>query len=363
MSSSVTERVRGSLASTSQKGSPVTDLPVVDQTDRLIAASLQVNGRASWGQVARVLGITERTAARRGQRLLDDHIVRVSVSIDATRVAHARPMLLRLTTESESLWPVARLLASRPDASSVSVLEGGNQIAGLLLLRDQDAIRRFLFEELAAMPGVRLTNATTVLKFFRTGYDWHPGLLDDDHVRQLRSTLITPSAEGDTRAALALTPDEEAIVAALGEDGRTPISTLATRLSLAPATVKKRLDSLLERGYVHVRTEVLPEVFGLGLEVLLWLRAPVGEIDRIGRRLSLMPEVKFCAASTGTSPILANLLVKDEAALYELLTGEVFAGLSQLEVVDHLVVVTPVLRGSLRVDDGPPLRLAVPSET
>lgn len=325
----------------------------VDQADRLIAAALQVNGRASWGQVARVLGIAERTAARRGQRLLDEHIVRISVSVDATRVAHARPILLRLTTSSEALWPVARILAARADASSVSVLEGGNEIAAMLLLRDQQAIRRLLFEELASMPGIRTTNVTTVLKFFRTGHDWHPGILTDQQVSDLRASAVLPSSEASGSASVALTPEEEAIVAVLGEDGRIPISTLASRLSLSPTTVKKRLDSLLARGYVHVRTEVLPAVFHLGLEVLVWLRAPVGEIDRIGRRLASMTEVKFCAASTGTSPILANVLVSDEQALYELLTGAVFAGFSQLEVVDHLVVVSPILRGALFVDDGP----------
>lgn len=325
----------------------------VDQTDRLIAAALQVNGRASWGQVARVLGITERTAARRGQRLLDEHVVRVSVSIDATRVAHARPMLLRLTTASDALWPVARILAARPDASSVSVLEGGNEIAAMLLLRDQPSIRRLLFEDLAAMPGIRTTNATTVLKFFRTGHDWHPGILTNAQVDELRASVVLPASEAEDATSEALTADEEAMVSILGEDGRIPISTLASRLALSPITVKKRLDSLLERGYVHVRTEVLPEVFELGLEALVWLRAPVGQIDRIGRRLASMTEVKFCAASTGTSPILADVLVRDEQALYDLLTGEVFAGLPHLEVVDNLVVVTPVLRGSLLVDDGP----------
>src|SRR5690625_4573506 len=79
----------------------------IDDTDRLIAAALQVNGRASWGEISRALDLPERTVARRGQQLLDRGLVRVSTYVDVSRVLHARAVVLRVTTTVGSLWNVA----------------------------------------------------------------------------------------------------------------------------------------------------------------------------------------------------------------------------------------------------------------
>lgn len=323
-----------------------------DEIDRLVATSLQVNGRAGWGHIARVLDLPERTVSRRGQRLLESGSVRVSTSIDSTKVAHARPMLLRIRTDMGRVWPVARSLASRPDASSVSILEGANEIGAMLMLRNATEIRSLLFETLPLTEGILHTSATTVLRFFRTGHDWYPPFLSPDQVRDLREDLEeAPSM--DRSQEIVLTSDEEAVISALQSDGRMSVKSIAEQLTIAPGTAKRRVDSLLQRGILHVRTEVVPSLFGFGLEVLIWLKAPTARMSAVGTALAQHSAVKFCAAATGTSMIWVNGLFKDESDFYDFLTGPFFVEHPEVDVVESLVVLTPVLRGSLHVDDGP----------
>lgn len=325
----------------------------IDDLDRSIAAALQVSGRATWGQIARALNIAERTVARRGQRLLDLGLVRISTSIDAIQVAHARPLLLRIKTGPRDLWSVARALASRNDASSVSILEGSNDIAAMLLVRDQASIRSLLFEELPEIDGILQTNVTTVLKFYRTGYDWHPAFFEPNQLKVLREGLIQSPPQLHNGETTVLTEEEDALVRYLARDGRAPIASISKELKISHTTAKRRLDSLLSRGLLHVRTEVVPAVFGFGIEALVWLRAPMAHLDEVGEALAADPAVKFCAASTGASPLLINVLFRDEYEFYNFFARELFASFSKIEVVESLVVVTPVLRGSLLVDDGP----------
>lgn len=324
----------------------------VDDADRHIAACLQVNGRASWGKIARVLDLPERTVARRGQRLLESGIVKVSTSIDSTKVAHARPLLLRIRTGTGRVWPIARSLAARPDASSVSILEGSNEIAAMFMLRDRPAIRTMLFEDLPATDGILHTTSTTVLRFFRTGYDWYPPILEDSVVAELRPDYFSPERHEDTQVSV-LNPDEEAVVNALSVDGRLSVKAIAEELGITPATAKRRVESLLGRGILHVRTEVMPTVFGFGLEVLLWLTAPSHHIDHIGVALAKHRSIKFCAAATGTSMLWVNGLFRDEEDFYSFVTGDFFTEHPEVRLEESLVVLTPVLRGSLLVDDGP----------
>lgn len=328
------------------------ELDEIDDVDVLIAACLQVNGRAGWGLIARALDIPERTVLRRGQKLLSSGVVRVSTSIDSTKVAHARPLLLRIRTDNGMVWPVARSLAGRADASSVSVLEGSNEIAAMFMLRNSSSIGRMLFEELPATEGIRTTSATTVLRFFRTGYDWWPPMLSDEQVAQLRPVTDSSTPGGDL-GETEFTSDEEAMVTALSDDGRLSVKSIAERLDITPQTARKRIDSLLDRGLLHVRTEVLPRVFGYGLEVLVWLKAPTTQMNNIGSALAQESAVKFCAAATGQSTFWVNALFRDEDDYYQFITGSFFVEHPDVELLESLVVLTPVLRGSLLVDDGP----------
>ncbi len=321
-----------------------------DATDRQVAAALQANGRASWGEIARALQLPERTVARRGQSLFDRGLVRVSTYVDVMRVLHARAVLLRITTQSGALWSVARSLASIPLASSVSVLEGSNDIACMFLPRDESGLRSLLQREIPQMPGITSLNASTVLRFYRSGHDWSPGFLTPEQRVALDRLVVQGDQPVDPDDAIS--PEENDLIELLLEDGRMPVSQLARELGVSVATVRRRMDSLTQRGLMHPRTEVVPRVFGLGLEALVWFRAPMKHLERIGRDLARAPEVKFIVATTGVSQLLANILVTDEEAFYDFLTGDEVTRHEGLEVHDSLVVLTPVLRGSLFVDQG-----------
>ncbi len=113
-----------------------------------------------------------------------------------------------------------------------------------------------------------------------------------------------------------------------------PVAQLARSLGLNVTTTRRRMESLNRRGLMHPRTEVVPSLFGLGLEALVWLRVPMARLEKVGTALAAAPEVKFIAATTGTSQLLANVLVKDADKFYEFLTGPAVAGHEGLEVVE-----------------------------
>ncbi|WP_343956072.1 Lrp/AsnC family transcriptional regulator [Yaniella flava] len=330
----------------------------LDRTDQAIAAALQVNGRASWGQIARVLEVPERTVVRRGQRLLDEHIVRVSVSLNATQVIDARPMLVDVTTKLGSLWYVARELAKRDDASSVSVLEGSNSIAAMLVPRDDNDLKKLFYQELPGIDGIATLNLTSVLRVFRSGNDWDPGILSEPEKHALDTNQQAFASEGSA----ALISEDHLMLNELMVDGRTTLSRLARIADISVPTARKRMDELVGKGRIQIRTEVVPAVYELGVEALVWCHAPNRLIEKIGTQLRSRKEVRFCAVSTGPSPILMDILVRDEVALYEFLTNGPFAEIPELTVDNSLVVVSPVRRGSLQFDDGPPVTAVAESK-
>lgn len=313
--------------------------------DTLLATALQVNGRASWGAIARALGIAERTVARRGQRLLDTGEVRVSTYLDTTIVGDTRPLVIELETTAGRAMEVALTLAARPDASSVSVVEGSGEIVCMLLPRTPEDSARLQLAELPAIDGVRSTRVGTVLRYFRSGYDWVAGELPGRAVAELRKELPLPLPPSGP-ACVVLSADDEAIIARLAVDGRASVTALARGLELSAATVRRRLETLFAQGALHVRTETSPAVHGLRVEALTWLRVQPDMIEPVGKALGRHPAVRFCVALTGTSQVMIDFLVHNEHELFDFLANDV-ADLRVDSIARTSVVLAAVRRGPM----------------
>ena len=313
--------------------------------DALLAVALQVNGRASWGAIARALDLPERTAARRGQRLLDTGAVRVSTYLDTTIVGDARPLVIELETTAGRAMEVAHELAARPDASSVSVLEGSGEIVCMLLPRTPEDSARLQLVELPAIDGVRSARVGTVLRYFRSGYDWAAAELPDRAVAELRKEMPVIAAGPAPRHAV-LSADDEALIAKLAVDGRATVAALARDLDVSAATVRRRLETLFADGALHVRTEISPALHGLRVEALSWLRVQPDMIEPVGKVLGRHPAVRFCVALTGTSQVMIDYLVHNEHELFDFLANDV-GDLRVDSIARTAVVLAAVRRGPM----------------
>jgi DNA-binding Lrp family transcriptional regulator len=319
----------------------------LDQLDRQIAVALQVNGRASWRAIARCLDVPERTVTRRGQAMLDSGVVRVSTYLDTTRVGPARPLIVVAHSAPGRSLEIGRQIAERADASSVSVLEGTGQLVCMLLPSDGEARSRLLFKELPSLEGLRDTNVSTVLRYFRAGYDWSAGGLPANARESLHSL---PASDPQRTDPVAFSAEDGQLVAELAKDGRSSIASLAEVLGLSTQTVQRRLNNLFEVGAIHIRTEISPKLLGLDVEVLIWIRVPPAQIDSVGRALGTHPSVRFCAATTGPNQLLVDSLFPNENALYQFLT-DYLSTQGASEIANVAVVVAALRRGPLVMPD------------
>ena len=315
----------------------------LDPLDRQIAVALQVNGRASWRAIARCLDTPERTVTRRGQAMLDTGVVKVSTYLDTTRVGRARPLIVALHTEPGRSVEIGNQLAKRPDASSVSVLEGTGQLVCMLLPSDGASRFRLLLQELPSLKGVTDTSVSTVLRYFRAGYDWSAGGLPDSALEALGHL---PASDPDRTDPVTLAAEDERLVTELAKDGRASIAALAQALGSSTQTVQRRLTRLFEVGAIHIRTEINPKLLGLDVEVLVWIKVPPLEIGSVGRALATHPAVRFCAATTGPTQLLTDCLFPDDNALYEFLTSYLGTH-GATEIANAAVVVAALRRGPL----------------
>ena len=130
-------------------------------------------------------------------------------------------------------------------------------------------------------------------------------------------------------------PDDEALAAALHEDGRASLVTLAAISGDTPGRIRRRLDVLFGSGALYVDTELATSELGVDVSATLWLTIAPAHLVAAAERMAAAPETAFVAAISGAQNLDVSVACRDTAALYEFLTREVGAvpAVSSVETV------------------------------
>ncbi|MBE1495972.1 DNA-binding Lrp family transcriptional regulator [Amycolatopsis lexingtonensis] len=307
-----------------------------DELDRRLAHALQVNGRAPFSVIAEVLGVSDRTIARRYARLRSAGAVRVLGGVDPTALG-AVLWFLRVRCAPAASVPVAEALAQRPDTSWVSITSGGTEITCTVRTESEADSEALLLAKLPRTPRVEGVTAHSVLHAFYGGPDSlvaKLGSLDEAAIERLRP-LPVPHRPGPVR----LDDGDRKLLAALATDGRAELEQLATVTGWSPTTVRRRMTELRERGVLYLDIDVDVRLFGVGPRTLLWLSVAPAYLEEAGEALAGHPEIAFAAATTGPTNLYGSVVCADQRALYRYLTTRV----AELPAITH-VETAPVIK-------------------
>jgi DNA-binding Lrp family transcriptional regulator len=306
----------------------------VDELDRQIAVALQLHGRATWRQVARVVGTSESTVARRGRQLLESGLVRVTGQPDPARVGLGYPVLVQLNCETGAVRRVAESVAARPDVRFLAIVTSTFDIVLELIVPSRGHLARVLVEELSTIDGITGTTTDSVMRTFKTSYDWSRELLDAQGIDPAFGAELRPHAGGLPVAEL----DESDLhlMHMLREDGRRTYAELAQTLGISESMVRRRVTALVEQGAVMFATIVEPRALGYEIEAFVLLRVNLGALEQIATELAARREVRYLSATSGFSDLACEVILRSPDDLYRF-TTQVLGGLDgvQRTVIAH----------------------------
>lgn len=325
----------------------------LDGADLRVVAALQVNGRATWDRIGRVLDESTRNVARRATRLMDAGVLSIIGLLDDRRTSSA---VLRLRCRPGSVLDVGTALAELPDTRFVSLVSGSADCVAELSV-PEDALVELLFRGIPTIDGVVESVTCPALRHFKTPQEWHLDVLTPREVSGLREQW-TPLPER-FRAGDSPSPEDERIVAAVAADGRATHAEIAAATGSSESTARRRLDSLLRRGVLRIRAEIEPAYLGLPVEAALWLRVAEREVETVGNALAGLAQARHVVAVAGDHQIVAQVAVPGRFELYEFLRE--IGGLPGIRAVETTVVLLSMKRGFMIKKNGRVDRWAGPS--
>ena len=310
------------------------DRPKLGDLDRRIVAALQLNGRASWKQVAAALKASESTVARRGQQLLDSRLVSVTGLLDHLRCGLGISLQVRLRCRPGRAGDVATALAAMPSARFVTLVTGSADVAAEFVVPSHHDVARILVEELPRPDDVVDTESMMVMRKFAAVEEWDTGLLPPSAVTMLRSAQGgTSRGHRDWHEPEVLTPQEFAIAEVLAVEGRAGYKQIAGAVGVSESTAARRVESLVRRGCLRFRTVFDASLIGLDVEFLQWLTVDPAELEHVGVQLSKERSTRYVSATTGRFNLCLHGVLPGYGDLYHY-TTDVIGALPGLRAAD-----------------------------
>jgi Lrp/AsnC family transcriptional regulator, regulator for asnA, asnC and gidA len=138
----------------------------LDDIDIRIARELGKNGRTSNREIARRLKISEGSVRQRVGRLLKSGALRVVAQANLECVPEAFLAVVGLKIDGRRLTACAEKVRALPAVLTTMIVTGRHDLLAVVLAPSRSTLVEFVTNELAALPGIRDSETTVVLRSF-----------------------------------------------------------------------------------------------------------------------------------------------------------------------------------------------------
>lgn len=299
------------------------NFPILDELDRSIVMALQINGRASWRQIAAGIGSAESTVTRRGQQLLAARVVAVTGVLDHLRCGLGISVYIRIRARPGMVQTIAQSVAALPAPRFVTLTIGKFDIATETVVENYRDIL-LVMADIKYIDDVLETESMIVVRKFKAFEEWHPGRFTQEETLGLRKGgTATAYAHRDWTEPERLSPLEFRIASVLALDGRATYGAIASQTGISESTAARRVESLLARGCIRFRTIFESPVIGYNVDFMAWLTVEPDRLEEIGVALSAYPAIRYVSATTGRCNIIFQGAVRDYGDLYPFMTKDI----------------------------------------
>ncbi|MDI3316723.1 MAG: Lrp/AsnC family transcriptional regulator [Bacillota bacterium] len=144
----------------------------LDRTEREMILFLQEDGRMSFVDLAKRIGVTEGTIRRKFQRLVQEGIIHIAAVSDPFQIGFRTPALIGINVETHRHEDVVKALCAMPRVRYVAAATGDFDILVEAYFASNEELSRFLIEDLAAIDGIVDTATSLELRIFKQSFTW-----------------------------------------------------------------------------------------------------------------------------------------------------------------------------------------------
>jgi Lrp/AsnC family transcriptional regulator for asnA, asnC and gidA len=297
----------------------------LSDVDRELIRLLQLDGRRSYAELARALGVAEKKVRRRLTELRDSGIIYITAVADPSVLGYRTVAMLGIRAGRRAPSDVARDLTTIDAVDYVILSTGRYDVFAEVFCRNLNELRDIVEGTVRVVDGV---DDVEIFPYLRLHYQ--------------EGAFGAPDAEATlTHVPSDISVDQvdRAIVAHLSEDGRVPLQRVAERLETSEAQVRRRLKRLQDWGALRVMAITNP--MSLGFEAIAKLGitvAPGYSVAEFADTLADVESTSYVALCAGRFDILSEAVCVTTEELASVIDDEIrtIPGIARCEVFIYL---------------------------
>ena len=150
---------------------PATKPVQLDDVSKAIIEQLQADGRRSYAEIGKAVGLSEAAVRQRVQKLTDSGVMQVVAVTDPMQLGFYRQAMIGIRVTGDTTV-LAAALSKLPAVDYVVLTAGSFDILVEVVTENDDDLITLLNKEIRALPGVQSTETFVYLKLVKQQYNW-----------------------------------------------------------------------------------------------------------------------------------------------------------------------------------------------
>jgi len=143
----------------------------LDEVSKAIIEQLQNDGRRSYAEIGKAVGLSEAAVRQRVQKLTDAGVMQVVAVTDPMQLGFYRQAMIGLRVSGDTTI-VADELGKLAAVDYVVLTAGSFDILAEIVCENDDDLIELLNKKIRAIPGVQSTETFVYLKLQKQFYNW-----------------------------------------------------------------------------------------------------------------------------------------------------------------------------------------------
>lgn len=143
----------------------------LDELSKAIVEQLQEDGRRSYAEIGKAVGLSEAAVRQRVQKLTDSGVMQIVAVTDPMQLGFFRQAMIGVRATGDSTV-IAASLATMPAADYVVLTAGSFDILVEVVCENDDDLVALLNKQIRSLPGVQSTETFVYLKLVKQQYNW-----------------------------------------------------------------------------------------------------------------------------------------------------------------------------------------------
>jgi Lrp/AsnC family transcriptional regulator, regulator for asnA, asnC and gidA len=143
----------------------------LDETSKQIIAALQKDGRRSYSDIGKSIGLSEAAIRQRVQKLTESGVMQIVAVTDPLQLGFTRQAMIGIKSNGD-VKQLAEDLSEMPEVDYVVLTAGGFDILVEVVCEDDDRLLELINTKIRRLNGVVSTETFVYLKLLKQFYSW-----------------------------------------------------------------------------------------------------------------------------------------------------------------------------------------------